>query len=79
MESVGGQPMTLPGPVPPTLAAILSSLTEEQAQKVEQALQDDTPAELIADAVGLLGYSVSPTTIRTYRRRTKRLERVGAL
>jgi hypothetical protein len=73
----GFSAVTLDGPVPPVLYGILSQMSEQQRALTIARIDDGTPAELLADALGTLGYSISASSIRTFRRRRQALREAG--
>lgn len=62
---------TLPGTPPPTLAGVWGDLTGQERALLRQHLMGGTSAEWLADTLREFGYTISATTIRSYRRSLK--------
>lgn len=64
-------PLTLPGTPGPTLARVWGDLTAQERTLLRAHLLSGTSAEWLADTLCGFGYTISATTIRTYRRSLK--------
>lgn len=60
--------LLLPGAPPPLLAAVWEALTAEERAALLPHLLGPTSAEWLAGTLNGCGFSISATTIRTYRR-----------
>lgn len=63
--------VTLPGTPPPTLARVWGDLSGVERALVREHILQGTSADWLADTLREFGYTVSATTIRSYRRSLK--------
>lgn len=64
----GAEPLALPGTPPPSLTAIYEAVIDEVKVSLRKHLLGGTSADWLAGLLREYGYSISATTIRTYRR-----------